>query len=249
MTVQLPEIRVTAVCHDCRKQHVYQVQPAHLADAMGQWTEKHLGHRTAFSTPRPLYEGRWAKWLREFWSECPFWAPRGYAYGHNADIKIAYAASAAYTMTLASLATSSTLVAGVESTAIDNTTNKFLDYLVGAKVTVGTTPTVLKTINLHAYAGQNDTPLYPDTIDGTDSAETLTNLAVKSALPLGGVILLTAATSDIGYYIAPFSLASLFGQIVPKFHGLWLTHDTAVNLHATGGNHIVSHTGVYGTAS
>ena len=38
-----------------------------------------------------------------------------------------------------------------------------------------------------------------------------------------------------------------FGGVVPKNHGLFVTHDTAVNLNSTAGNHSFSYTGVYGT--
>jgi len=54
-----------------------------------------------------------------------------------ANIKEAYAASAPLTLALESLAASSTIVAGRESTAVSNTTNLYLDYLVAGKITTG----------------------------------------------------------------------------------------------------------------
>ena len=57
------------------------------------------------------------------------------------DIKTKYPASSAdttaLTITLASLATSSTLVAGRESTAVDNSSNVDEDHLVSGQITVG----------------------------------------------------------------------------------------------------------------
>ena len=58
------------------------------------------------------------------------------------------------------------------------------------------------------------------------------------------VISVTAATSDIGYAFAPFSVASRFGGVMPKYWGLFVTHNTGVNLNATGGNHVFSYNGI-----
>ena len=105
------------------------------------------------------------------------------------------AASAAYTITLASLATSSTLVAGRESTSVSNTTNLYLDYGIAGLITVGTTPTVNTIIEVWAYGSLNDTPTYPDVFDGTDSAETVTSVAIKQAsLALLAVLNVDATT-------------------------------------------------------
>ena len=178
------------------------------------------------------------------WFEAPglagLWTP-------NADVKTAYAASAAYTISLASLATSATLVAGQESTAVSNTTNLYIDYLVGGKITGGTTPTVDKTIEVWLYGNVNDTPTYPDVLDGTDSAETLTSVNVKK----GAVQLLARmfvdATTDRPYWFSPVGIAQHFGGFVPKNHGLFVTHDTVAALNATAGNHVINYTGCYQT--
>lgn len=253
-TVHLPDVEVAAVCHDCRKKHVYRVQRDHLAQAMAEWTTKHAGHPIEFGSPRPLYRGRWSRWLHEFWNECPMWAPDtfalGHGYDHNADVKGAYVASADYTITLASLATSSTRLVGRESTAIDNSTNKYLDYLIAGKVTTGTTPTVDKQIDLWAYGSLKDTPTYPGTITGTDSGVTLANAGTRNTGLRPVASALVTATSDVGYPFAPTSLTTLFGALMPpNRHGLWVTHDTAVNLNSTGSNHVLSYTPMYGTVA
>jgi len=166
-----------------------------------------------------------------------------------ADVKIAYASSAAMTITLASLASSSTRVAGRESTAINNTSNKYLDYLVAGKVTTGTSPTDARQIDVWVYASYEDTPTYPDVFDGTDSDETATSAGVLA----GGLVLAasisTNNTSDRTYWIAPFSVAALFGGRMPKYFGVFVTHDTGVALNATGGNHAFWQTGVYETVT
>lgn len=161
-------------------------------------------------------------------------------------LKLRYGASAAFTISLASLATSSTLLAGRESTAIDNTTSLYTDYLVGGFITVGTTPTASTSIEIWAYGSVNDSPTYPDVLDGTDSDETLTNSGMKfGPLKLLSAIPVPATTSDLDYWFGPVSLAAAFGGVVPKFCGLFVTHNTGVNLNATGGNHVINYTPVY----
>lgn len=162
-----------------------------------------------------------------------------------ADFKLKYATPATITISLASLATSATRVAGQESTAIDNGTNLYVDALVSGKITTGTTPTVNKQIDVWVYAAHDETPTYPDVLDGTDSAETITSENVRnSALRLAHVVQIDA-TSDRAYWVAPFSVAALFGGILPRRWGLFIAHDTAVALNATGTNHELKYTGVH----
>src|SRR6185295_5232950 len=94
VTYDLPEIEIVALCHDCRKKHVYRGLPAQIGDIGQQWLTKHQGHRIEYLPPRPLYTRRLLNWIRDFWCACPVWAPLGYQYGHNADVKVAYVASA-----------------------------------------------------------------------------------------------------------------------------------------------------------
>lgn len=159
---------------------------------------------------------------------------------------INYSANTGITMDLDGLATSSTLIAGRESNEIDNTTNKYMDCLVQGKVKVGTTPTANTTIAVYVWGA--DTSLATtaiDVLDGTDSAETLTNTGVLgSALRLGAAIGVLVNTSDITYNIAPFSVAQLFGGIMPKFWGLFVAHNTGVNLHATDNTNFFSFNGI-----
>jgi len=156
-----------------------------------------------------------------------------------ASTTINYSANTTITMDLGSLASSSTFTAGVESAEIDNaTTNKYVDALVQGKVKVGTTPTANTTINIYVWGA--DTSLGTtaiDVLDGTTSAETLTNSGVLgAALRLGASIGVYATTSDVTYNVAPFSVAALFGGNMPKFWGLFVAHNTVAALNATNSN-------------
>jgi len=165
-----------------------------------------------------------------------------------ADVKIKYPSTSSVdlTISLASLATGSSGVftAGQESTAVDNTSNLDLDHLLSGKITTGTSPTVSRSINVYAYANTSSasgTPTYPDVLDGTDSAETFTSANVMNASVKFVASISVDATSDRSYYFGPVSIASLFGGVLPKFWGVYVAHDTAVNLNATAGNHKLSY--------
>ena len=142
-----------------------------------------------------------------------------------------YSSNTSITMDLASLASSSTFLAGRESSQVDNTSNKYMDALVSGTVSVGTTPTANTAIAVYVWGA--DTSLGTtaiDVLDGTDSAETLTNTGILSALRLGASIAVPATTSDVQYIVLPFSVASLFGGVMPKYWGLFVSHNTGVAL-------------------
>ena len=148
-----------------------------------------------------------------------------------------YSANTAITLDLSSLATSSTFIAGRECTQIDNTTNKYMDATVEGRISVGTTPTANTIISVYAWG--SDVSLATtaiDVLDGVDSVETLTNTGIRDALRLGAVINVPAATSDLAYEILPFSIASLFGGVMPRFWGLFVAHNTGANLRNTSVN-------------
>jgi hypothetical protein len=149
------------------------------------------------------------------------------------DTKLVYGSSAAYTLTLESLAHDANLLAGRESTAVDNTTNKYLDYLIGGKIKLGTGPTAGGVVEAWVYASEEDTPTYPDVFDGTDSNESVTSANVKYAgLALLGTAVADATTGEVLWF-KPRSLAQLFGGAVPKYHGIFIVHSTGVALDAS----------------
>ena len=161
-----------------------------------------------------------------------------------AVIKNVYTASSAVTITLASLASDANLLAGRESTAIDNSSNLFLDYLLAGQITTGTTPTTAKEIRVYVVGIANDTT-YPDVFDGTDSAETVTTANIRdSACKLAAVMATTATSNEVNWF-GPISVASLFGGVVPLKFVVFVVHNTAVALNATGGNHVISITPVH----
>ena len=165
-----------------------------------------------------------------------------------ADIKIAYGASSALTITLASLATSADHTAGRQSTAIDNITDKYLDYLLAGKITLGTTPTAGKEIRVYVV-GLSEDATWPNGIGATDAAKTWTTAAIRDAAAKLAAIMQTPDTSDQTQWFGPISVAALFGGVLPKKFVVFVTHDTEVNLNATAGNHAIWITPVFETVA
>ena len=158
-----------------------------------------------------------------------------------------YAAAATVTIGLATtpLASSSTFVGGRESSVIDNTSNKYDDALLAGQVTVGTSPTSGTQINVYVFAPLDDTPTYPDVMDGTDSDETLTSAGVgQGFLKLAAVLSVDATTSNRAYPFGPVSVAQLFGGSMPPRWSVFISHNTGVALNSTAGNHFVKYIGV-----
>jgi hypothetical protein len=108
----------SAVCLDCGHQHLIPKAEQISEQPWLDWLAKHPGHDT-FIVPYRLL------------SHLPLLS--------NADVKIAYPGSSAYTFTLTSLASDTNLLAGQESLGVNNASvNKYLDELVAGKITVGT---------------------------------------------------------------------------------------------------------------
>lgn len=161
--------------------------------------------------------------------------------------KAAFAASASRTCTLASLGTSSTLVAGRSSAEIDNSSNLYPDFRETGKVTCGTTPTANTVIEVWAIPKKSDSA-YHDTFDGTDKAVTVTS---RSMLYSYGKLLASmdvpVTTSNIGYEYDAYVAEAMRG-LAPGKYQLFFVHNTAVNLNSTGGNHVLDGTGTYSTS-
>ena len=155
------------------------------------------------------------------------------------------------TITLASLASGAAGVytTGRASTAVDNTTNVDLDHLLSGIIKLGTTPTVSRSVNVYAYANLSSaagTPTYPDAITGTDAAKTMTSANIQNSALKFVASITTDATTGLNCWFGPVSVASLFGGVLPKFWGVFVAHDSAVALDATGGNHKISYERIQG---
>lgn len=172
-----------------------------------------------------------------------------------ATIKTSYpAGTATITISPENVATSSTFVAGVESAEISNVSNLDLDHLVSGKWRSGTTPTANTQVQIWVVPVISDdlssSVTYPDVFDGTASAETVTSAGVLQGLGrLAAVLNVDSNTSARDYFCAPFSVAALFGGVMPTRYVLFITHNTGVNSDTTSGNFVWKYQRVQQTVS
>lgn len=166
--------------------------------------------------------------------------------GGGGGVALEYTGPTTITIDPSSLATSATFVAGRESNEIDNTTNLYLDAFVQGQITVGTTPGTGTQINVYVWGSHTSLATTAiDVLDGVDSTETITSVGVlQTMLRLAAVGIVDSTTSNRVYYFAPFSVAELFGFKMPQYWGLFISHNTTVNLNSTAANHVWKYTGI-----
>lgn len=166
-----------------------------------------------------------------------------------ASVKIAYAASSDLTVTnLHGLAASPTWVTGWESALIDNTSNLYTDYLVSAKFTVESASVTAGQIRIFIVPMLDDAT-WPGGFDGTESAETtpLDDVnGTNSGARLGAVVVNDTTVSQV-YYVAPFSVAALFGGVCPAKFVIFIAQATGTTLETTGNQ--VTIKGIYYTVA
>ena len=141
-------------------------------------------------------------------------------------------ANQAITCTVTSLANATgSFGAGRASTAVDNTTNLFLDALVFGQVKTSSLALANdKAVYVYAY-GTADGTTYTEGITGTDAAFTATN---PPNVRLIGVI--NAVVSSTTYDAGPWSVAAAFGGLLPEKWGIYVVNFTGQTLDASVGS-------------
>ena len=269
-------MQLVAYCEACRHRHPIGIDPAHPDNQIRDWYAKHAGHIGVGvcwpqRSPKPSFVDR----LRRFWRfarrrpgvnfnpnaivaepQYPFAGDPGVpvpdallAYLANANVKVAYAASAAVTITLASLAASNTLLSGQQSDNQSNTSNLYLDYLVGATFKSGAANNQAGSIILAAVGQRDDTPTYPDVFTNAGTAaKTVSKQGIFDQVCKVAINIAADNTASQSWWGGPVSVAALFGGAMP---GNWLYFvtqniQTSTNIwSATAGDFAVENTGVY----
>jgi len=167
-----------------------------------------------------------------------------------ADIKFSYPSSTTATISLASLASDTNLLAGRQSDEIDNTSNKYLDYLLSGKVRVntGTAPTTTRAIQVFVVAIA-DGSTWPDQFTGSDADRSLTSANHKSSICKFAAEMVNDATTGATYWFSGVSVAAIFGGVLPTKFAVWVVHNTGQTLSSTAGDHAIYLQPVYQTVT
>lgn len=147
-----------------------------------------------------------------------------------ATVKVAYAAAATITCTLASITSGQ----GRRSATISNSTNLYDDALVHVTVTCGTV-TAPGSIAVYAYASGDDGTTF-ETGGSTDAAYN----TLRGDEKLLGIIAGVTSTAVTGV----FSVAKAFGGVMPRNWGIIVYNTNCGTLSATEGNHIKAYQGI-----
>lgn len=148
-----------------------------------------------------------------------------------------YSSVVTHTITVASLASDTSLLAGRAGTAIDQKdSDDAIDCMVGGLVTTGTSPTASRQIEIWSYATSDDTN-FNEGITGTDANKTLVTKPTLKLL----TIIPTTSSNNQAYYWGPFSVAQAYGGVLPVQWGIFIVHNTGTNLQVTSGSHYVKH--------
>lgn len=145
------------------------------------------------------------------------------------DIKQGYGTSnQAFTITITSLGSASAR----ESTAIDNSLNKFKDALVVVKVKANAAGTSSSGyVNVYAYGTADGGTTYNGGATGTNAAITLTSppgMELIGSFP----VVANAAT----YNSPPMSVAAAFGGVLPDHWGIVVQNQSGAALDAAVGS-------------
>lgn len=157
-----------------------------------------------------------------------------------ATVKASYASSAALTITLASLADGSMR----QSTAVDNSSNLYVDALVGGKIKTGASGVSASGyVDLYLAVSHDGGTTYSGDASGTDGAYSGES---------GNLIFLARVTADANattYEFSGFSIAQACGGSMPQRWVIVVDNQTGAALDSTGSNHAVEYQGVHLTSA
>lgn len=157
-----------------------------------------------------------------------------------------YAASSAYTITLASLASDTNLLVGREGATIDNSVLGYDDYIVGGFVTVASSGTLTANRSIELWAvGPIHDSLWPSPFAGSDAARTISLQANKNNICYLVWSALTSSTNGLVYRFSQRSIRQAFRGVLPEKFSLFMTQSTGQAVTANSSDHGIWIKGVY----
>ena len=148
-----------------------------------------------------------------------------------------YAANAAITITLTSLANA----AYRQSLAVDNTTTKYADAFIYGHVKNNGTPLATGSYSLFVYGSNDNGTTYSNNASGADAG--FTPDSVNNLLLLGSVIT-TATLNLISYWPGISVCQAARWTSLPSKWGIIVLNSSNVALTAVGADHVFSFQGV-----
>lgn len=119
-----------------------------------------------------------------------------------------------------------------QSTAVDNTSNLFLDVLVQVKVKTNAASTSANGyVAVYAYGSADGGTDYSDGASGTDGSFIPTT---PPNIRLIGIV--NAVANATTYVGGPFSVATAFGGVLPDHWGIIIENETGAALDASVGS-------------
>lgn len=150
------------------------------------------------------------------------------------DILTKYGTSGqALTISMASVTANN----GRESTAVDNSSNKWVDALLVVKIRTGASGTsTTGQVNIYAYGSVDGGSTYSGNATGSDAALTPTNM-----VQIGSIAVAANATD---YKSAVLSVAAAFNGVLPERWGIAILNLAGSTLDSTSGNFSATWQGV-----
>lgn len=152
------------------------------------------------------------------------------------------AASTALTVTnLHSLASSTDWTAGWCSASFNNTSTKYMDWLIGVTFTTEATNRQAGYINIYIVPALNDTPTWPATASGTigtEGALSFTDAEERDSLCELLASITVDTTASAIYAKLCGGVAARFGGVLPAYFAIFVTQNctttTTAGLAASG---------------
>jgi hypothetical protein len=146
-----------------------------------------------------------------------------------AVIKPKYAAATTVTISPASLANA----AYRQSTAINNSVNRYYDGKLVVSVKTGTSVAATGYFTVWGYGSVDGGTVYTGGASGTDGA--LTPSSPPNLVYIGTIHAVADSTAYTG---GPFPLGKAFGGALPEYFGIVLQNNTGSTASATGGDYV-----------
>lgn len=149
-------------------------------------------------------------------------------------LKPSYGTPTTLTITTSALASDANLLAGRQSSIVNNTADLAVDSILGGTIAAsGSAPTASTFIEVWLFGSwDGGTTFSGGASSGGDANLSLATTGVKQLLSRVALINQTDTTAR-AYEIGPCSVAQGFGGTMPDHWGVFIVHDLGVTLGAT----------------